>query len=233
MPRYAHFPHITVRFLVTAPLAIAILLAGAARGICAEAAALPSGYPSAVPYQPEPSSEVMLAPPQSLREVPRMPPPPTTRQWYGYQLMLNDAASIVLMAGALGGGSSATVGGLSFFFGGSVIHGLHKQAGWAVASPLMRVGFAVVGGLVGVAAENCHSTDDFCGLGGLVVGGGLGLLTAMIVDYSVAWTDGTSATETDVGQPIAKSRSSRISFASAGLAPLRDGGASLVLGGRF
>jgi hypothetical protein len=239
MLRHARCQPVASRFLLTAPLVIALLLLGAARGICAEATAVPSpGYATALPYQPAPlNNEVMLVAPPTLREEPRVPPPPTQRHWYGYQLMLSDAASIALIAGAAGGGATAGLGGVSFFFGGSVIHGVHKQAGWAVASPLMRAGFTVVGALVGMTAENCSSSDNFCGLGGLAVGGGLGLLTAMIVDYSVAWTEGPADAEAyagaDADHPVAKSRSSRITFASAGLAPLRNGGASLVLGGRF
>jgi len=241
MLRHTRCPCLTIRLLRTAPLAasvllfLLILLAGAPLGVCAEAAPLPNqGYPMAVPYQPEPLGEVMLASPPALRVAPPMPAPPARRQWYGYQLMLNDAASIALLAGTAGGGATASVGALSFFFGGSVIHGVHKRAGLAVASPLMRVGFTLVGGLIGVAAENCGSkSEDFCGLGGALVGGGLGLLTAMIVDYSCAWTEGKSDAEENPVPPFAKSRSPRVSFTSAGLAPLRDGGASLVLGGRF
>jgi hypothetical protein len=74
------------------------------------------------------------------------------------------------------------------------------------------------------------NNDEFCGLGGALLGAGLGLLTAMIVDYSLAWSDAPEVEESmDSPVPV---RGSRVSF-TGGLAPLRNSGASVVLGGRF
>ncbi len=234
MLRHRRCHPIAVRCLLTSQLAITVLLTTASRGICAEEATQQKPADSAaLPYQPQPFNEGTLAAPPALRVARPMPAPSAKRQWYGYQLMLNDAASIALIAGMAGGGTIASVGELSFFFGGSVVHGIHRRPGLAVVSPLMRGGFALLGAILGVAAENCGShSEDFCGLGGAVVGGGLGLVTAMIVDYSLAWTDASPNTD-DSAAPVETSRVPRVSFTSAGLAPLRDGGASVVLGGRF
>jgi hypothetical protein len=216
-------------------LALAALLATASRGVCAEADGQPiQGYPIACPYQPEPFNEVTLTAPPASRLAQPVRPSSAKRKWYGYQLMLDDAASIALIAGAAGKGAAISLGELSFFFGGSVIHGVHGRAGLALASPLMRVSLALIGARIGVAAEHCGSTnDDFCGLGGALLGGGIGLLTAMMADYSLSWTDASPDAEGDLGPPVATSHKPGVNFTTAGLAPLRDGGASVLLGGRF
>lgn len=234
MLRHTGCHPIAVRFLLTAPLAITVVLTLASRGICAEAATQPNqGCPSAIPYQPEPLNDVTSTVPPASRLAQPVPPPSAKRKWYGYQLMLDDAASIALIAGTAGKGAAISLGELSFFFGGSVIHGVHRRAGLALASPLMRVSLVLIGARIGVAAEHCGPTnDDFSALGGALLGGGIGLLTAMMVDYSLAWTDESPNVE-DSAPPFETSRSPRVSFTSAGLAPLRDGGASVVLGGQF
>jgi hypothetical protein len=153
---------------------------------------------------------------------------PATTPWYGYQLMLSDLASFAMIATGTDVGVAA--GLVSLAFAPSVVHGLHKRSPQAVLSPVFRVGFTFLGGAVGASLESCGPNTMFCGLGGALVGGGLGFLTAVVLDWSLLSSDwGMEAPE-----PPASSRTpALIGQLSAGVAPLKNGGATVVLGGRF
>jgi hypothetical protein len=143
--------------------------------------------------------------------------------------MGTDVASIALLFT----GSGASLGGVGFFVAPPVIHGVHGNTSMAIASPLMRMGLPLVGGAIGASAASCSSSDEdsWCELGGALAGLGIGLLTAMIVDYSLAWED--RAVPARMAQaPTPPHRPPRFSLTTAGVAPIADG-ASLVLGGRF
>lgn len=148
--------------------------------------------------------------------------------WYGYQLLFSDLASVGMIA--TGTEVGVGVGLISLAFAPSVVHGIHRRPLQAVLSPLSRVGLTVAGAAVGASLESCGPNTMFCGLGGAVVGGGLGLLTAAVLDWSVLSRDW--GPETSV-VPSSSRTPELLSQLSAGVAPLKNGGATVVLGGRF
>lgn len=205
-------------------------------GMLAASAALPARAhaQSAVelrPYTPSARPVVdPVAPPSVVHAAPARPL--VTRSWYGYQLMATDAASI----GLLFAGPAAPLGGITFFGAPPAIHGLHGNARMAIASPAMRIGLPLVGMVLGSSAERCErnpdSDFDMCGLGGAMVGGGIGLLAAMVVDYALAWQVTAAAPVAASAPPAAPRGAGGLRVSSAGLAPL-NGGAALMVGGQF
>ncbi len=199
----------------------AVAIPGAARGQNAD---------EIVPYQPP------VAPPAAYAAPPMMwppPPAPPVKRWYGYQIMLTDLASIVLLASSR---DTRYFGTMAFLAVPAVIHGVHHNTSMAIASPLLRVGLPVAGLLIGASSENCShnssSDADWCGLEGAIVGAGVGLLTAMILDYSLAVYEDVPSYGAVPVPPTARRRPSGVSLAGAGVAPTANG-ATLVLGGAF
>jgi hypothetical protein len=151
------------------------------------------------------------------------------RQWYGYQIMAADLAS----AGLAIFGSQAAVGEIGLLVGPSVIHGIHGRTGLAITSPVLRVLLPVAGALIGASATPCSNTQDdsSCAMGGAILGGGIGLLTAMILDWSLAWQT-VEAPATFARESEKQSHTSGFHLTAAGVSPTASG-ATLVLGGRF
>jgi hypothetical protein len=213
-------------------LAVVLGLTSLATMTSAARAETETVVPTVVPYQP--SAVPSFAAPGAPYPLYAQAAPSTvrTRQWYGYQIMGTDVASIAVMFT----GAAAPVGGFGLFIAPPVIHGVHHNVTMAIVSPVMRVGLPLVGGLIGASAESCSHTqeDDWCGFGGAIAGVGLGLLTAMILDYSLAWEslDASPPSAESVRSPEPPRRPSHISLTTAGVAPSANG-ASLVLGGRF
>jgi hypothetical protein len=166
---------------------------------------------------------------------PAVPPPAVANvsaaRWYGYEIMLSDAGTLGL-AGALSGssgGTAAVVGVIGFVGGAPIVHGLHGNTAMAVASPIDRVILPVVGALIGAGIESCSPGEWFCGLGGAMVGGGIGMAGAMVGDYSLAWQRPAVSVPP---APTSVDRTSVVSLTVAGVAPTTEG-FRLVLGGRF
>jgi len=160
-----------------------------------------------------------------------MPPAPVpVKRWYGYQLMLADAAWIGL---AVASGPRGSLFAFGYLAAPPTIHGLHRNGTMAAVSPLLRVLIPVLGAGIGVAAESCPAHDpndenwEFCGLRGTLAGLGIGMLVAMVADYSLAWEKVAPAPA-----PLPPRSYSRVSLSSAGVAPIANG-AAVVLGGRF
>jgi hypothetical protein len=124
---------------------------------------------------------------------------PSRRVWYGWQTLLVYAASttVGLAAGFAGGASDSggllftgtTIGGTGLVFGGPIVHWVHGNTSRGFAALGLNFGATLASGGVGVgiacAADTC--SGSFGGFGifaGLVFGGSVGLLTAMIVDVS-------------------------------------------------
>jgi hypothetical protein len=183
-----------------------------------------------VPYQPPAAPPAAYAAPPMMWPPP--PPAPPVKRWYGYQIMLTDLASIVCLASSR---DTQYFGAMGFLAVPAVIHGVHHNTSMAIASPLLRVGLPIAGMLIGVSSENCpHNTSsddgDVCGLGGALLGLGIGLLTAMIVDYSQATSE--EVPRFGAIPPTVRRRPSGVTLAGAGVAPTANG-ATLVLGGAF
>lgn len=99
---------------------------------------------------------------------------------------------------------------------------------WSGGSPGARVGR--LRGRPRARAQPAEPPDasangDECLLGGMFVGGGIGVATAMILDWSLGW-------EKSVVSPPVGGKPARVALTGAGFAPTANG-FNLVLGGRF
>jgi hypothetical protein len=158
------------------------------------------------------------------------------RRWYGYQLMLSDAGSLAaaLALAHSEGGVATAVGAGGFLVVPIGVHLEHRNARMAIASPLLRSLLPILGAAVGMGLETCSPGEWFCGLGGALLGGGVGMLTAMTIDYALA-IEGMQrpAPHAPPGHATSPSRNTgRPTAIVAGLAPTKAG-AAVVLGGRF
>jgi hypothetical protein len=120
-------------------------------------------------------------------------------RWYGWQTLAVDAGS--LGAGlALGsiqgqGGNGAVAALTGYALGGPIVHAAHGRTDAALGDLALRVGAmaggAAIGYGVGVASfQGCapgtwFCSRDFAGIGGAIVGGLGGAVTAVILDAAV------------------------------------------------
>jgi len=150
-------------------------------------------------------------------------PEPTERltSWYGYQIVLADAASIGL--GLLTDNGGVLVA--SYILGPIILHGVHRRPGLAFLSPMLRVFLPLIGVAIGTQHKTCNANGDECLLGGIIVGGGIGVATAMILDWSLGW-------EKSAVPPPVEGKPAGVALTSAGVAPTGSG-FNLMLGGRF
>lgn len=119
--------------------------------------------------------------PSKDREVKDDGEPRTT--WYGWQTLLIMGVSTPLVA-AYGTGLAG------FTFGGPIVHWAHGHVGRGFGALGLNLGLTAVGGLVGAGAlcagGSCNGELGNLGLAfGLAIGGGIGLLTANIIDVAV------------------------------------------------
>jgi hypothetical protein len=104
-------------------------------------------------------------------------PPPTTTKYFGGQILAVDAAVVGL--GLVGSGVPL----LAFPLAAPTVHIAHGDGSGAVGSFLLHTGLPIVGGYLGYELDTRHCDgEDLCGLGGLILGGGLGMLTATLMD---------------------------------------------------
>ncbi|MBI5536709.1 MAG: hypothetical protein HY898_28575 [Deltaproteobacteria bacterium] len=138
------------------------------------------------------------APARSPVYLDSLPPPKRLQEpgshWYGWEIILSDVASLsVLGIGAASGddaGASMGISILGYVFVPPTLHLAHNNYGRAGLSLLTRIGFPVVGALIGYEDENCSSSSDrSCGSDGAVIGGIVGLGTAMILDAALLARD--------------------------------------------
>jgi hypothetical protein len=193
-----------------------------------------AGGDASVPDQPAPprfEGDAVALPSSSQSS---QAPAVQARTWYGYQIMLADAASIGLGLAV----NSPEVVIVGYLGAPLVLHGIHGRLGWAIASLMMRGILPILGIAIGTQFRNCNANGDECALGGAIVGGSIGTLTAMLLDWSLAW--GKAASPSPVAGPgelkddqrARPGRSAGLVLTTAGLAA-RSNGLSLVLGGTF
>jgi hypothetical protein len=148
--------------------------------------------------------------------------------------MLADAASIGLIALAAPRrlDEISATGAASLVLAPAIIHAIHGSWWKAGASPLLRVAIPVTLGLLWYAAETCSPGEWFCGLDAIVFGGGIGMVTAMVIDYVWASKPVTATPAPDT-KAVSAGTSRSIKLHAAAVAPVDGGGAKLVLGGSF
>ncbi|WP_437926244.1 hypothetical protein WMF37_45650 [Sorangium sp. So ce291] len=187
----------------------------------------PPGYPppppgwtwSPVPWQPEATAGGGEQ-------------PATQTVWYGWQHLLVAVGSLILLPVGAGAESEplVMVGVGGFALGGPVTHWANGNVGKGFISLGLNAGGAFGGGLIGLAIASSGDRDNhgWEELGGFLVGGGLGLLAANIVDIAALEYE---ERETAESYDYIRVRSPRLRLApQVGLAP---GGATFGLGGAF
>jgi hypothetical protein len=213
--------------LVAAVALAGLLLIPRPAGACDGAPALATVPAEALAQSPPAEPEVAVSTPPS--------PSAPSRQWYGYQLMLADATSVGFTVLALRNErlDYAAIGGAaSILLTPAIMHAIHGNALRAVASLFMRIAIPVTIGLVWHAANPCRPNEWFCGLDAVVFGGGIGLGTAMVIDW--IWASKSPApTPAPETKAVSAGRSRPIKLHAAAVAPVDGGGAKLVLGGSF
>jgi hypothetical protein len=217
-----------LRFRFTAcRMAVCVLGSGLVGGLGKDACAQTSSgqsHEEVVPFAPQ-AVPVESAPPV-LPETPFLAgnakPVRKFEKWYGYQIMAADLTSVGLALF----GSQTAFGEVGLVAAPSVIHGLHKRTRLAIASPILRVSLPLVGYFIATSSTSCTIMpgESECRHDPGLLGAGIGLVTAMILDWSLSWE--TVEASIEHGPPP------RISLTSAGVAPTASG-ATVVLGGRF
>jgi hypothetical protein len=212
-----------------------MFLGGAARQAFAEALPEPAsqaGQSSVGEPAPIPSAR-SIGPENAIRTGKAEAAQPVER-WYGYQIMAADLTSVGLAVF----GAQSSVGEIGLVIGPSLIHTVHGRIGMAIGSPMLRLGLPAAGALVGALARPCASTgrdpgqglgeaaeqDGWCGTQSALLGAGVGLLVAMILDWTMAWEP--------VEESAIPAASSGLHLTSAGLSP-NPKGTVLVVGGQF
>lgn len=188
----------------------------------------------AMPTTVEPSTPLpMLEPPAIETLTPPLPAPPeqmqlslpstaptprgTHHHWYGWQNLLVDAAALAVASVAVSGVDDDSGGGAGVAFlgiyllGGPIVHFAHGQLESGLASFGLRSGLPSVGGMLGCAALSEVPVDLGCYVG-VVLGVGLGILTAIIIDAAVLAYE-----EVPDAEPSAPQVSIAIDQRSAGL----------------
>lgn len=112
--------------------------------------------------------------------------------WYGWQTLVADGAALVTgIAGAHFSSEELgylTVGG--YVLGGPIVHLTRENFGRAGASLALRVGLPLTFASVGAAAADCEGSEElFCGIGEVVIGGLIGVTTAIALDAAVLARD--------------------------------------------
>jgi hypothetical protein len=182
---------------------------------------------AAQPVAPAPHAGGVERRAPRARPVPSDEVDPEMRQeWYGWQTLSADAASLLLAIGAIAGSQSsgevASAMGVTslgmYAFGAPITHFAHGNPVRGVGSFVMRGGLPFIFGAVGMGLEDCPSDADFCGLGGAVLGGFVGILTAIAADAALLSYEEVPVEESPLP--------------NIGLAITREG-AALVAGGTF
>ena len=121
--------------------------------------------------------------------------PALRTRWYGWQSLSADGAALLTLISA--GAASDQKGHLSdvltygsvgiYLLGAPVIHFAHGNPGRGLGSLGLRAGVPVAFGAIGSKLEDCSGDNyyDLCGIVGIIVGGVLGIATAITIDAAV------------------------------------------------
>ena len=163
-------------------------------------------------------------------------------RWYGWQTLISDGTSLLLVP-LLGtriasGETVAYVAVGGYLLGAPVVHLAHGRPGMAAASLGLRVVMPLAGALVGAGLERCRG--DLCGLGGALVGGALGVISATVID-AAALTHETVADEdeprdartTSTGRSATHAPAPKSVAVTPAIGPRSGGGFDVGVGGTF
>jgi hypothetical protein len=128
-----------------------------------------------------------------LEPEPSLPIVSVHESWYGWQTLAVDGAALLMAVGGVsvsdggqgnGGQAFAGLATATYALGGPIVHFAHAHVSSGFASLALRVFTPILFAFVGYGLQDCAG-GQLCGLGGLVIGGGLGILTAITVDAAV------------------------------------------------
>jgi hypothetical protein len=139
---------------------------------------------------PAASSYPELAPPSmTMTSIDRAADPEVEiEKGYGTSILAVDGLGIgmLLLASATESEAVAWAGVATMAFGPGLVHAAKGRSGEALASMVLRPGAVVVGAKLGYELENCdESGDEWCGLGGIFLGGIVGYGAAVVLDAGV------------------------------------------------
>lgn len=163
------------------------------------------------------------------------PQPSAGASWYGYQTASADATAGALTALSFqtnsGAASWAAIG--VYLLGAPLVHAAHQRPLAALGSLGLRIGVPLLAAAVGAATADCTNrvvNDENCEFGPSIVGLGVGIVVAAIIDSAaIAW-DPPSSPGPYRPAPVTEPWSIRLLAPSA--VPLR-GGAGVAFGGLF
>jgi hypothetical protein len=200
---------------------------------------------------PQPTSPVIAADSKVAPSTPAPAPPlvapaanaASRSEWYGAPIIIADGVSTLVasVGGVATGGVLTLVGAGTFLLVPPIIHWARGNVAKGFGSLGLRVGMpsggTLLGGLVGlVASGNCRG--EFCGAAGLVlgglIGGGLGIIGASVVDSAVLAHDSGGQDEPLPPTPSPTNRQAqKPSFTLQPGATWEKGGGRVFLGGTF
>lgn len=150
--------------------------------------------------------------------------PVTVETRYGWQLLLGDLAWIAASVA-----TEEEVVSVGMYLGvAPAIHLAHGNPGRAMGSVALRASLPFAGAMIGLQMDSANCDDEyFCGLGGLLLGGLLGVMSASAIDAGLL-----AKKSRRVERPRGVLQLGGIS-ANPGLAPTANRGLSLGLSGTF
>ncbi|WP_437966512.1 hypothetical protein WMF04_44080 [Sorangium sp. So ce260] len=195
------------------------------------AGAAPPGHPPPPPGWPAPPPGWPASPDLwQPGSAPAHEQPRPTRAWYGWQHLLVLGGTVLLapIAVATENEPLAWLTAGAFALGGPVTHWANGHLGKGFASFGLNAGCTLGGGMVGALVGSSADSGRWDALAGLFIGGGLGLITANIIDIAVLEHEVPATSES---YDYIRLRSPPLRLAPhVGLAPDR---ATIGLGGAF
>jgi hypothetical protein len=123
--------------------------------------------------------------------------PTTPDASYGADIVLADVSVIALGTALFAATKSSDhsaillIDALAWSLTSPLVHAAHGRPGWGAASLLLHVGLPLAGAFVGAKSVDCpviradSDPDPLCGAVNVVVGAGLGLISATILDAAI------------------------------------------------
>jgi hypothetical protein len=106
---------------------------------------------------------------------------------YAGEIILGDIAAVAASALLVSKTDAGLAATLPWLLVSPAIHGIHGNPESSGFSLLLHAGLPITFGFVGYELDsaNCAPDEWFCGLGGAVIGGAIGMLSATIIDAAV------------------------------------------------
>jgi hypothetical protein len=161
--------------------------------------------------------------------------PSPRSSWYGYQTFSADATAAALTLVAFQTNSGAASWGAIgvYLLGAPAVHAAHGRPLAVVGSLGLRIGVPLLVSALGAATADCSTrvvNDDNCTFGPSIVGLGVGIVMAAIIDSAaIAWSRPSPAVP---DRPAPSPAPWSIRLLAPSPVPLRGGG-GLAFGGLF